>query len=215
MRAAAPGGGRAGQRYRRADARGRTVLVPRHSARTARHAQLRRSCGGANLAGIVLATVADFVTNRCAQELWRRLDIASTCCWAFRRRQVPALDVYVPGLVVWRRRRRRGAAGRRQLGVTSRVRAAAGRRDGRFGVAPGPALGPCAVRATGIGTGDFPDRRSASANRRPYCSVICAWSGRSRCCGKAASTGGARPGMAAIRRDAHRTRGRAVRRPRQ
>ena len=130
-----------------------------------------------------------------------------------RRRQVPAVDVHVPGLAVRRRRRRRGAASRRQFRVAACVRAAAGRRDGRLGGTSGPALGPRAVRAMAPSTrrlSGSPERfgESAAVLLGDLCLVWAEQMLRE----SGVDRDGAVAGLAPIRRDAHRAGGRTVRR---
>jgi len=62
------------------------------------------------------------------------------------RRQMPALDVHVPGLAGRCGRQRRGAVRVREPGVAARLRAAARRRDGCVVVASGPPRGARAIR---------------------------------------------------------------------
>ena len=90
-----------------------------------------------------LAHVAEFVQNRCLPQLTRTgVEVTGDVLTGLRRRQMPAVDLHVPGLAVrWKdrpdpsgrhRRRCRRPAGLSRSGVAARVRVAAGRRHGRF-----------------------------------------------------------------------------------
>ena len=109
-------------------------------------------------------------------------------CRIRRRRQVSALDVHVPGLVVRRRGVPRRAARLREPGTAARVRAAAGRRHGRFAAAPRAGRPPTCSSPTGTATAGCPAAPSGSVSPPPSCSATCAWSGPNRCCATAAST---------------------------
>ena len=153
----------------------------------------------------------------CAGRCGRRSRCRGRCADAIRRRrQVRALDLRVPGLAVRCRRRRRGAASGRQLRAAARVRPAAGRRDGRLPAAPRPAVGtrrvrPVAPRPRAVRIAGAFRRIGGGAARRPVSGV-----GRADVAGKRRWTPRrCRRAWPQIRRDAHRTRGRPVRRPRQ
>ena len=176
-----------------------------------RHKDWRRT-----VRGVVQAIVDEFVTLRCAPELHAAgIHVAADVLRDFvdGGKCVRSTFMYLGWLCGRPTERRRRAAGGRQPRAAACVRAAAGRRDGRrrHCVEAGPRAtsrspgGTAHVRLSGS-----PDRfgESAAVLLGDLCLVWAAQMMRE----SGVSATRPRPGLAPLRRDAHRAGGRTVRR---